>query len=189
MKCFLDIDGVLVDFLGGACEFHKIPYSYNEYPFAYGEWDVLPPPTLSLSTREFWDVLDADFWANLDWMPDGKDMLALAESVFGEENICLLTCPTLSSACVAGKIDWIQKNLPKYSRRYLIGPPKHFCAHDNSVLIDDRDRNVEEFVDAGGYGILLPRPWNSLYHLRKSSWRVLEDELDKLRYESTLWKD
>jgi hypothetical protein len=58
-------------------------------------------------------------------------------------------------------MSWIEKHLPAYRRRFLIGPRKEFCAHGGSVLIDDSDKNVASFRDAGGLAILYPRPWNS----------------------------
>jgi hypothetical protein len=31
--------------------------------------------------------------------------------------------------------------------------------------VDDRDKNVEMFRDGGGFGVLVPRPWNSAYNI------------------------
>ena len=67
---------------------------------------------------------------------------------------------------VVGKINWIDKNMPEYSRRYLIGPAKQFCAGPDSILVDDSNKNIEDFAEAGGNVILVPRPWNSNYRER-----------------------
>ena len=48
-------------------------------------------------------------------------------------------------------------------RQYLIGPPKHLCAKPGVLLIDDRDKNVADFLGLGAHAILVPRPWNSLH--------------------------
>jgi len=55
---------------------------------------------------------------------------------------------------------WIRRYLPKYSRQFLFGPRKRFCAHARAVLIDDYDKNIDGFVSAGGQGVLIPRSWN-----------------------------
>jgi len=55
---------------------------------------------------------------------------------------------------------WIREHLPAYSRRFLIGPAKEFCANPRSVLIDDSETNVKAFFEAGGHTVLVPREWN-----------------------------
>jgi len=188
MICFLDLDGVLVDFLVGAHKFHGLPYDINNYPYEFGRWENCPPSNSNLSNSKFWDSLDEEFWANLDWTEEGEEILSFVEEVFGEKNICILSTPTLSSNCVVGKLKWIQKNLPKYSRQFLIGPPKHFCAHDKAVLIDDRDKNIEDFQFYGGYGILIPRPWNSEYKSMYDSFDILYSKLSELSNLEDVWK-
>jgi 5'(3')-deoxyribonucleotidase len=168
MKCLIDLDGVLVDFMTGAHNFHGIPYSYENYPYELGKWDCLPPTTSSLSTEEFWDRLDENFWASLDWMPEGKQILAVVEDFFPKEDICILTTPTLNPSCTAGKIRWIQQNMPEYSRRYIVSPAKEFAASPSTLLIDDADHNIKKFSKAGGRTILIPRKWNSLHNKASS---------------------
>jgi len=159
----LDLDGVLVDFLAGAHKFHGIPYSNEDYPYEYGSYENCPPPNSDMNTREFWDALDAEFWTGLSWTSDGREILAAVEQAFGKENICLLTSPTLNHECIIGKMKWIERELSEYRRRYLIGPAKAFCAAPDTVLVDDANINVEDFAEAGGYTILVPRPWNLLH--------------------------
>ncbi len=188
MICFLDLDGVLVDFIKGAHEFHKMPYSMKDYPYKLGNWDNCPPYNSEIVTGEFWNAFDEDFWADLDWMEDGRMMLNAVEKTFDQKDICILSVPTLCPRSASGKIKWIQKHLPQYSRQFLIGPPKSFCAHSRAVLIDDRDKNVEYFTMYGGYSILVPRPWNSLYNAHHKSSDIVRNELKELK-ESGVWKD
>ena len=163
MKCLLDLDGVLVDFMDGAHKFHGIPYDYdNNYPYDYGEWDI--DEKTNKTAKEFWQPLGGDFWANLNWMVDGKAILELLEEVFSTENIAVLSTPTLHPESLSGKYRWIEKHLPDYKRRFLIGPAKWFCAHPDNVLIDDADHNVFAFRKCGGRAITVPRKWNMLYN-------------------------
>lgn len=157
MKCFLDLDGVLVDFDGGVLKVHKTedPFLKEENLGKWGTEDMY-----GLEPVEFWAPLGEKFWSNLDWTKEGKDILALVEDTFGYDNICLLTSPCLTKGSVSGKIHWINKHMPAYKKKFLIGFQKHFCANENTVLIDDRDKNVEDFRAHGGHAVLVPRPWN-----------------------------
>ena len=187
MICFLDLDGVLVDFMKGVHEFYDLPYSFEDYSYEFGKWDTCPPSACNMAPQEFWDGLNEDFWANLPWMKDGRGILEIVEEAFGKENICLLTVPT-GPCCAQGKIRWIRKFLPEYGQQFLIGSTKKHCVSDNAVLIDDSDEHVEEFIRCGGYGILVPRPWNRMFGIRDYPLKELRDKLRELK-ESSVWKD
>jgi hypothetical protein len=160
LKILLDLDGVLTDFVGGAIAAHGIadPYADGDN---HGVWDFSEicdiPPSV------FWERLDYEFWANLRWTVDGGAILSFLEAKFGYQNICLLTSPPHSNTgdAIRGKIDWVERHLPKYKRQLLIGPAKEFCAHSGSILVDDADHNVTKFALAGGNTYLVPRVWNS----------------------------
>ena len=143
MKCLLDLDGVLVDFVAGVCKAHG---SCNVYERPESRGQYMMEPLLGVSGNKFWEPCDEEFWANLDPMPDGFDILHTVEAAFGQDNICLLTSPSLNPGCASGKYRWIEKHLPAYKRRFLIGPRKEFCAHPVAVLIDDYDANIEKFI-------------------------------------------
>lgn len=156
MICYLDLDGVLVDLYGYAHEPHQLPkletWPAGEYSIAkaYGYCD-----------SDFWPAMDrVVFWATLPWLPDGKIILELCEETFDE--VCLVSHP-VGPNCAAGKITWIEKNLPEYyrNRDYMIGPGRRHLGHPGAVLIDDGDANVIEFIKRGGKGVLVPRRWNS----------------------------
>ena len=179
LKCLLDMDGVLTDFMTAAHKEHNLSYDYEHYPYQLGEWDCCPPPQSGLSTRDFWDRLQHNFWASLPWHPDGKEILSIVEAFFGKENVCLLSSPTLSPESASGKIEWIQRELPEYSRRFLIGPAKQFCASHHNVLIDDGDHNLDKFYANGGISICVPRKWNQLHHITDSI-QYLQNNLEYL---------
>lgn len=156
MKCLLDLDGVLVDTIERVFNHLGLPNFYAD-PNNHGNYSCLD--------QHHWDSLGHDFWADAPLMPDAYTILHRVETVFGHDNICLLTKPTTNHECVVGKIQWVKKNLPKYNGRYLIGSGKFFCAHEKSVLIDDHDKNVDDFIAHGGKAILLPRKWNRRHFL------------------------
>lgn len=157
-KVFLDMDGVLTNFVAGALKAHSRKFS----ELRVGEWDF--HEALGLEQEAFWHPLQGQtFWRCLQWMDDSRAILAMLERSFGPENICLLTSPSLDPECASGKVRWIENNLPAYKRRFLIGPQKDFVAGPGKLLIDDSPKNVRAFCEAGGDGLIVPRFWNHLH--------------------------
>lgn len=170
MKILLDLDGVLVDLVKGLCDF--VDKKLEKIPWPPGSYNCFKH--IGIDPEEFWTKQSTpEFWANLPWMPDGKDIVNFLERKFGSKNICLLTSPG-NAESVTGKIQWIEKHLPQYKRRYLIGPEKHFCSHSNSLLIDDCNENVVKFRQEGGDAILVPRLWNCNCDERHQSFEVIK---------------
>ncbi|MFT5126811.1 MAG: 5'(3')-deoxyribonucleotidase [Rhodothermales bacterium] len=158
MRCFVDMDGVLVDFVGAALRRHE--RRVDEWP--PGEFNMAK--VLGIPRRDFWGPLEgAEFWATLEPTAEAHELMAVLEAEFGSWELCILSSPTRDPQCSAGKVQWLQRCLPDYSRRFLLGPEKRFCAGPDSLLIDDADHNVDRFREAGGCGILFPRPWNRLH--------------------------
>lgn len=153
LKWFLDLDGVIVDFVGGIIRYHGLQCSVNDVT----DWNALYK-YWSGTVAEFWELLPENFWTNLDFTPEGKDII----DFLAEMNIkpTILTSPPWTGA--TGKQKWIQQNMPEYfdHDRYLIGPSKTCVARGGAVLIDDAEHNIDPWVEAGGMGILVPRPWN-----------------------------
>jgi 5'(3')-deoxyribonucleotidase len=158
MKCFLDLDGVIADFVGGACKAHKRPNPYAG-PTPAKEFDM--DKIWGMTPEQFWAPMDYHFWAQLARMPDAHEILLHVESAFGRENVCILTSPARDPQCSSAKHAWIAACLPNYRRRFFIGSAKQFFARPDAVLVDDYDKNVDAFRDAGGQAILVPRPWNT----------------------------
>lgn len=160
MRCFLDMDGVLVDYYAGVCRV----FGFNPWPYICrpGDWDFYNDAPLHQSPDLVAPHMGYEFYADLDWLPDGKHIVQQAEEVFGAENVYLLSSPWDTDGCDAGKRAWIKKHLPAYQRRALIGSCKEACAFPASVLFDDSEENLKKFQKAGGQGVLVPRPWNRL---------------------------
>ena len=159
--CALDLDGVLVDFVGGACNAHSMRNPYTNGQHA-GVFDI--ERAWGMTNEQFWHPLNSHkFWANLAWTVDGPAILQAAEKAFGKSNVYILSKPCDAPESASGKLEWIQKNMPDYARRYLLGPAKEFAAHAGAVLIDDNDANIDAWRKSGGVGVLVPRPWNSAH--------------------------
>jgi hypothetical protein len=147
-----------------------LPYQYDRFPTKYGydiisawsELTGLPKP----SVPDFWELVTEDIWATA---PRSQQfwLLEWAATAVGRENVIIATVPTKANGCVSGKYTWIERHLPVWAQRqYSITPRKHLYAHENTLLIDDSDSNVDKFrtyKNRNGKAILLPRPWNTAW--------------------------
>lgn len=170
---FLDLDGVLVDFVGGVCRYFGKANPYTR-PEAQGEWGL--EKLLGIEPEDFWRPLSYSFWAHLEPTPDAWPILAAVENAArGPQNVCLLTSPCQTAGCVDGKMEWIKQNLPDYQRRVLFGSAKHFVAESGKILVDDSDANCDAWRKAGGQAVLVARPWNVRHNTQ-------HDTVDYLRF-------
>lgn len=60
MLCYLDLDGVLADFVGGVCRL----FGFDRASF----YEVWPEGTWEMGSG-------VKFWEELEWTEDGKDIL------------------------------------------------------------------------------------------------------------------
>jgi len=163
---------------------HAAIASDADYPSGC-QWDVVKATNHirmhknlpKLTPGEFWDKLPHDFWASIPFYPLAKIFLVTLET-FGD--VYIATSPTLSTECVSGKYDWFRFNLPRYFRKHYIGADKTAFASRDTVLIDDRDKNCKDFVQAGGQAILVPRPWNNGKDIKGHPYDFVIDNLRSL---------
>jgi len=181
MKCLLDLDGVVADFIAGACQHHNVPNPYLSPcgPRGRGGWDI--EKHLSMDKRQFWNGLDYYFWKNLPKTPEADGIVALLTGRFGVENICILSSPIAVNGCVDGKREWIEAHFPEFSRQFLFGSAKQFCAGPDRVLIDDFHHNIDKFAEAGGQTFLVPRVWNDDWAEEPNLLKKLENYLCSLK--------
>lgn len=166
LTAFIDLDGVLADFQLAMCEHHNVKNPYLDKA-NWGNHKM--DKCLGMKSKDFWKGVNFDFWADMKWTHDGKELLYLIEDRFGKENCCIFTKVANNPNCASGKMEWIHRNMPDYRYRFLIGTDKHYAAKGN-MLFDDNDGNIEKFNECGGTGVLIKRPWNSGYiHLNDLS--------------------
>lgn len=173
---YLDLDGVLVDWIGRVHEVLDLPYSYDTYKYPRGlwHWNHYGGP----ADKVIDSACIGSFWVGCKWMHDGKEILDAVQEITTPR---LLTCPMPNPMSAYGKVLWVKREIPRLLHHLIITPlDKSFVAAPNALLIDDNDRNVNSFRDAGGRAILVPRPWNS-DHLTAD--RSLEAVCERLRRE------
>ena len=65
----------------------------------------------------------------------------------------LLTAPSREKSSEIGKQEWIDKNIPGTPVEFRQAHKKQELATPNAILIDDREDNIERWIEAGGIGI------------------------------------
>lgn len=155
---FLDMDGVVCDFISAAFRVHGSEFNPATYP--RGEWSIAK--VLGITETQFWEKIDAvgeDFWPGLVKYPWAEELIACVERHVGP-NWSFCTTPSRAHFSSSGKVLWIQEEFGSRFRRYHIGEDKHHFAQSQHLLIDDSTANCQKFTGAGGHAILFPQPWN-----------------------------
>ncbi len=167
MKVYLDIDGVLCDWAAGAHQRMQRPLDYRHWPYRRGPAGWYWHNEIDWSFDQVSQLCDYAFWENLPWTEDGRAILEAILGLVDRDDVILLTTPMPHLESTSGKIAWVKKHLPTFTRRMLICPGMKYKTGlplvPNSVLIDDRQRNIHDWKLAGGRAILVPRPWNDFY--------------------------
>lgn len=141
-KIFLDMDGVIVNFRG-QCEKYEC-INGNKV-----NWEVI-------------HQAGPEFWEEIEWLPEGKELYQWILKLCEQENIDLfiLTAVHFTDGKI-GKLNWL-KNNTKIDRHHIVitntGNEKAYYADQNSVLIDDYRKNCEAFAAGGGQFIKYETP-------------------------------
>lgn len=152
---FLDMDGVLSDFVGG-CE-QEFDCDLSDID-NWGFWSEI-----GISSNQFWSTIQDNprFWFDLDPYPWSRDLVNLClEKTQG--NVTIITSPDMAAHTYGQKAGWVMKFYPGLARKLFVGPQKHLLAQSNRILIDDSDDNIKKFKKAGGKTITFPQKWNRL---------------------------
>lgn len=169
MKAYIDMDGVVADFVAGALKVHNMignPYTASGAPKGDAAWNLITK--IGITPEEFWAPMGYDFWRNLPKTKEADDLIGFLQTRFHASDMCFLTSPCNTNGCCDGKRDWVFEHFPGipilFSQAARGGyPPKWFLSDPDSLLIDDHSMNIKQWDERGGRGLLFPRPWNNLY--------------------------
>jgi hypothetical protein len=178
MIIFLDLDGVIRDFSAGLIDHFDMDYTTEDI-CSWGYSIDKVREKYGFSFLEFWENLPEEFWANIPKTPEADEVLEIVKPL----NPIIFTSPGYPHGA-SGTYEWILRNLPDYKKRWIIGTNKALLAGPHTrpnLLIDDYDKNAQQFFGAGGDIILFPRPWNSLHSLSDDPIGELKDGLEKRR--------
>lgn len=180
MKCLLDMDGVITDFIGAINKVHRKENPFDD-PKNRGVYAV--EKLWKMTAKEFWKPADSmEFWEGLEKTPEADWIVDIVIGRFGLNNVAILTAPSLFDGCMAAKKRWMERHYPLLAKRIIFcaAGVKEFLAGPNKVLVDDRDSNIIEFQKAGGVGVLVPRPWNVRHEHSGEVVKILKEELDEI---------
>jgi deoxypyrimidine-specific 5' nucleotidase type C protein (NT5C) len=140
---FCDMDGVLVDFLGGA-------EAVLGHPF-----DTPYLDKVEKQNRRKLVMSHSGFWANLKPLSDYKLLWNFINPYDAE---ILTAVASWDEHCGPGKLQWLDKHLRvPHTRVHVVRrEQKQLFAKSGirqNILIDDHPKNVQEFSAAGGIAI------------------------------------
>lgn len=197
-KLFLDLDGVICDFDNGIYsvvskliedgEFIKT-LTDIEKKNAISIWKILRPekesgvrtvmknPDFKNTIRKF-IAYEKDWWANLKWTSDGKELWDYVK----QYNPTILSSSLGGTNATPGKTQWVKKNLGDNVKCDIIDD-KETLATPDSLLIDDRSQIVKKFADAGGQ-IILHTDTSST--IRKLKMMINESKINNIEMELSI---
>ena len=148
-KIYCDMDGVLADFESG---YEKLTGIDLKGEFQKGS--------------DFWDPISkagVGFWAGLKWMPGGQKLWDYIKPY----NPDLLSAPSREESSRIGKAVWVKHKLPGTKLILRYAKQKQQLATPESILIDDRQINIDQWEAAGGIGILHTSADNTISQLKQ----------------------
>ena len=148
-QIYCDMDGVLTDFESG---YEKLTGVDLKGEFQKGS--------------DFWDPISkagVGFWAGLQWMPGGKELWAYLKPF----NPVLLSAPSREESSRIGKAVWVKHKIPGTKLILRYAKQKQQLATPKSILIDDRQINIDQWEAAGGVGILHTSTSSTIEQLKK----------------------
>lgn len=140
---YLDLDDTLLDTSNYLIEWHGKVSPFTD-PTKCGSREI--SDYLGMSWEDCWNKLPSVFWETVPFAPWGKDLVALAETYFGKE-VYLLTSPIPNGECSKGKQLWVNKFMPKYTKKLIIAHRKHACVGHDGILIDDSYSMEAKFIE------------------------------------------
>jgi len=150
-QIYCDMDGVLADFERGYEELTGVDLKGE---FKKGD--------------DFWDpikVAGVGFWAGLKWMPDGQRLWDYLKPY----TPLLLSAPSRDESSRIGKHVWVKHKIPGTKLILRYAKQKQELATPDSILIDDRQVNIDQWEAAGGIGILHINTQDTIKQLQKLS--------------------
>lgn len=143
---YCDMDGVLVDLLQGYREMVGVCLTEQK-----GKGDAKWEPALQIP----------DFWVELPKIEGAVELMQYFENNVPELNLYVLTAPQhLFEDCGVQKLKWLNKHAQVFDiqRAHVVKRERkpefavQPCGAPN-ILIDDYEKNINEWVEAGGIGI------------------------------------
>lgn len=149
-KIYFDMDGVLADFSRGIREICKLEPIEQDAPERSEEAE----------NRMWQKVKEAGhFYDRLELMPGAKELFDAVYERYGDRCEILTGIPKphreIDSAA-EDKVNWTRRLLSENVRINTVfrREKKNFCTGKDCILIDDFSKNIREWTEMGGTGVL-----------------------------------
>lgn len=165
---FIDMDGVIVNFINGALAAHG-------WPITHEQWDCFHKyADLGMSSEEFWAPLKGrEFWRGLHPYPGAMRFLEYLR--LNHPEFRFLTSPSDDHECYLGKLDWVKNFLAVNPLDYVIPCRDKSVMACSNILIDDAHHHEQGWRSNGGLFLGFKQPWNNYRHNYRSIIETLED--------------
>lgn len=176
-EIYLDMDGVIVDMAQVLnIEIHKILKNpTNKYSKKF--WDKFPAFDLNTIDQNYLKRIfiskdlglnltkeekeiknltykplsnNPDLWTNLPIYEGAKEFV---EYLLDHWKVTILSSP-VDLDSIVGKELWLNNHFPALLHNSIFETNKYIHAHSRGILIDDRPKNINLWIEAGGIGIL-----------------------------------
>jgi 5'(3')-deoxyribonucleotidase len=150
---FIDADGVLAGFEEKVSQINGLPFN-------------------KIDKRKVWTSIsnyDRDvepFYESLPVLPDAHELINFIKSNFINYYV-LTACGRTPKNASEQKRNWFKKHFPSLHVKTVISSEqKAQYACETCILIDDRNKSIDPWVQAGGIGILHTSARNSILQLK-----------------------
>jgi len=172
---YLDMDGVLADFEHG----------YREISGQEQGDTFIPNPKDDPTLHK---MIGTDFFARLPKYKTADQLVNMVVKLFGSYSICSSPLRGDYENSEHNKTLWIQEHLNPQPARIVITSRKEKYAKTNGVpniLIDDKEKNIQNWIAKGGQGILYYAPRDSLNEVAKILNQVisLDETKTKIKFD------
>ena len=152
LKIYLDLDGVLYDWMGSALQVFKVDAKSPENRRILKTYhDGLEMIKSKQEVFETIESLGAAYWENLKLFPWAN---ALYEALTELGEVIILTSPGSWTYAGRGKLLALKRDFE--IKNFILAKKKEICAAPDCILIDDKKKNVARFREAGGWSHLWP---------------------------------
>lgn len=160
-KIYLDMDGVVADFERGVRELCGVE------PVPQGACSPKEEDTMWERARDI-----GHFYGKLLPMPGAVGMFREIYEKHGDKCEILTGIPKAKRGILTAgedKISWVRKYLSEDIKVHIVyrEEKKNYCTGEGCVLIDDYEKNIREWEENGGTGILHINVANTTEELKK----------------------
>ncbi len=129
-----------------------------------------------ITPTQFWSTIDTPgFWRKLypmKWAFTLEDHLRQTGLP-----VYISSSPSAQAHCIPEKLAWLYRHFNIRETSCMFGSAKHLMAKPGALLIDDRQKNCDKFIEAGGDAVCVPSNWNTYDMSWDTLWKPIKAKL------------